>query len=162
MVTPENVLMPPLPVRRPKIARLTVVTTVMILLLGTAGLVYRATSDNAAPSLNSPIQRAADGAVIIPSIAVNGVLEITIPPGTAESMAAGGRGYELPTRIDLHKGDKIIVHNNDTYPHIMMFAFVLPGQSAERTFTTVGSETYSAGCTIDPTPNGFTSLFVSE
>lgn len=162
MVTPDQVLTQPIPIRRPNLGRIGAVLAVMIVLASAAGLVYRWTGDDAAPVATSTIQRAADGAVIIPSVPVNGVLEITIPPGTAESMAAGGRGYQLPARIDLHKGDKIIVHNNDTYPHIMMFAFVLPGQSAERTFTTVGSETYSAGCTIDPTPNGFTSLFVSE
>jgi hypothetical protein len=108
------------------------------------------------------VPRAADGAMLVPGTAEHGVLTITIPPGTAEAMAAGGRGYVLPPVIQLKRGDRIVIRNNDLFPHIMLFAFVMPGETTERTFNEVATETYSAGCTIDPTPNGFTSLFVRE
>lgn len=161
MDTQDPMLIQSVPARRRRVFRLTVVLLVVAVVSG-AGIAYRQAGDESPTHVPAAIARAADGAVIIPNTPVNGVLEITIPPGTAESMAAGGRGYELPPVINLHTGDKIIIHNNDGFPHLMMFAFVLPGESTERTFTKVGSETYSAGCTIDPTPNGFTSLFVSE
>lgn len=116
-----------------------------------------------ASTASSPgVEWNAAGEVIIPGIPTNGVLTITIPAGTAEAMALGGRGYVLPPVIQLRKGDKIVIHNNDMFPHIMMFAFVMPGETTERTFDKAVTETYSAGCTIDPTPNGFSSLFVSE
>ncbi len=138
------------------------VAMIALLMIGgalTAALPLAYDKPEIAPT--TTVARASDGAVLVPGIPENGVLSITIPPGTAESMAAGGRGYVLPAVIQLHRGDRIVIRNDDIFPHIMLFAFVMPGETAERSFDHVMTETYSAGCTIDPTPNGFTSLFVS-
>ena len=101
------------------------------------------------------------GDVIVPNVATNGVLAITIPAGTGETMAAGRHGYVLPAVIKLQVGDRIVIRNRDVFPHFMLFAIVMPGETVERSMTEPMSETYSAGCTADPTQNGFTSLFVS-
>lgn len=113
-------------------------------------------------SSTAAIVRDSQGSVLIPGSPKNGVLSIIIPPGTAEQMSAGGRGYVLPSVIQLRRGDKIVIRNDDIFPHLMLYAFVMPGETAERVFDAVSTETYSAGCTIDPTPRGFTTLFVSE
>lgn len=136
----------------------------MIALIGAAFAVVKPVDEKAA-SAERPgpaFERNADGDVLIPNAATDGVLTVTIPPGTGEAMALGRNGYVMPSVIRLKVGDKVVIHNEDAFPHVMMFAFVMPGETVERTFDTVGSETYSAGCTIDPSPNGFTSLFVSE
>ena len=141
-----------------------------LLLVALAGMGVTAIAGTAAP-LPAPAvpgetaqapRFAADGSLIVPAAPVDGVLGITIPAGTTELMAQGGHGYILPSVIDLTKGDKIVIRNEDSFPHLMLWAFLLPGQSDERTFSDLGSEVYSAGCTVDPTPNGFVSLVVHD
>lgn len=102
-----------------------------------------------------------DETYMVPSKATKGVLLIAIPPGTGAAMRAGLDGYILPSVIQLYVGEKIVIRNDDSLPHMMLFTFVMPGERQERLFDRVCTETYSAGCTMDPTPSGFTSLFVS-
>ncbi len=136
------------------------IATIVVLLV-TGGLI--ANSDtfrfaDSAPAASNVIE----GAYVVPSSATEGILAISIPPGTADRMRAGDTGYILPNVIQLHVGEKIVITNNDYLPHMMLFDFIEPGETIERTFDQITLETYSAGCTMDPTPSGFTSLFVSE
>jgi hypothetical protein len=99
--------------------------------------------------------------IVAPGFATDGVLGITLPPGTAEVMATGGNGYLLPSVIKLAVGDRIVIRNDDVSTHIVLFAFVRPGETVERTLTEPGSETYSAGCAGMQTANRFTTIFVA-
>lgn len=135
----------------------------LLFALGTAVILAGSLGSATAPAASTGVTASAwQGAYAIPSRAVDGELLIVIPPGTAEVMAAGGDGYLMPAVIDLKVGDTIAIRNEDTSPHIMMFAFIMPGETIERTFDKPLTETYSAGCTISPSPVGFTSLFVSD
>ena len=55
-------------------------------------------------------------------------------------------GYEMPAVIQLTTGDTIILRNDDTVPHMILYAFLMPGETHERTLTMPGSEVYSSGC----------------
>jgi hypothetical protein len=105
----------------------------------------------------------AEGIATMPSAPVDGVLEMVIPPGAAADQQAGGRGYVMPSRIDLEVGDTIVIRNDDDAPHMILYTFLMPGESHERTFTEPGSEVYSSGCGLHAAAIlNFTSIFVSE
>ena len=88
---------------------------------------------------------------------------MVIPPGAAADQRAGGRGYEMPAVIQLTTGDTIVLRNDDTVPHMILYAFLMPGETHERTFTTPGSEVYSSGCGVHAASFlNFTSIFVSD
>jgi len=145
----------------PELTRFTASLVVLVGLLVFGGVFANSNSrtlGGSSPSTSDIVE----GAYIVPSTSTNGILEIKIPPGTADRMRAGETGYVLPNVIQLHVGDQILITNNDYLPHMMLFTFIEPGESIERTFDRVTLETYSAGCTMDPSPSGFTSLFVSE
>jgi hypothetical protein len=94
---------------------------------------------------------------------VDGVLAIVIPAGTDAAMRTrGDAAYGMPPVIRVKTGDTITIRNDDTAPHMILWAFLMPGQSAARTFTAPGSEVYSAGCAVMAThmPD-FTSLFIA-
>jgi hypothetical protein len=55
-------------------------------------------------------------------------IEITIPSGTADSIAAGGSGPELPNMVFV-VGDTLIVHNLDNTSHELGPIWVPPGTS---------------------------------
>ena len=42
----------------------------------------------------------------------------------------------MPDVIQLTAGDTIILRNDDTAPHMILYAFLMPGETHERTFTT--------------------------
>jgi hypothetical protein len=103
------------------------------------------------------------GIAKMPSDPVDGVLTMTIPRGAAADQSAGGRGYEMPAVISLNVGDKIVLHNDDDAPHMILYAFLMPGQTEERIFTAPGSEVYSSGCGLHAAAIlNFTTIFVSD
>ena len=88
---------------------------------------------------------------------------LVIPPGAAADQQAGGRGYVMPDVIRLTVGDTIVLRNDDDAPHMILYAFLMPGETDERTFTEPGSEVYSSGCGVHAASIlNFTTIFVSE
>lgn len=106
---------------------------------------------------------ASGGIAKLPSEPVDGVLTMAIPRGAAADQATGGRGYEMPAVISLQVGDKIVLRNDDDAPHMILYAFLMPGQTEERVFTAPGSEVYSSGCGLHAAAIlNFTTIFVSD
>jgi hypothetical protein len=100
---------------------------------------------------------------VMPSTPADGILSMIIPPGAAADQQAGGRGYEMPSVISLTIGDTIVIRNDDDAPHMILYTFLMPGETDERTFTETGSEVYSSGCGLHGASIlNFTSIFVSE
>jgi hypothetical protein len=140
------------------------VAAALAVALGTVGFVVLLSDGGSGPSVGAPIQyvRPGDAPITFASAATDGVLTVAVPRGTSEVRQGGELGYVLPARIDLKVGDTVVIVNNDISPHLVMWAFVMPGQTVERVFEKPGSETYSAGCTVDPTPAGFSTIFIAE
>jgi hypothetical protein len=102
-------------------------------------------------------------APVLSGVPTDGVLTLVIPPGAAADQRLGGRGYTMPNVIQLTAGDTIVLRNDDDAPHMILYAFLLPGQTHERTLTTPGSEVYSSGCGMHGASFlNFTTIFVSE
>ncbi len=103
------------------------------------------------------------GLATMPNTPVDGVLTMAIPLGASADQAAGGRGYAMPSVINLNVGDTIVIHNDDDAPHMILYTFLLPGQSDTRTFMSPGSEVYSSGCGVHAAAIlNFTTIFVHE
>lgn len=103
------------------------------------------------------------GVAVMPSAPVAGVLTLAIPPGAAADQRLGGRGYVMPSVISLDVGDTIVIRNDDDAPHMILYTFLMPGETDTRTFTEVGSEVYSSGCGLHAASFlNFTTIFVSE
>lgn len=99
----------------------------------------------------------------MPSAPVDGVLSMVIPRGAAADQQAGGRGYAMPSVISLKVGDRIVIRNDDDAPHMILYAFLMPGETDERVFTAPGSEVYSSGCGLHAASIlNFTTIFVRE
>jgi hypothetical protein len=102
-------------------------------------------------------------APVLPGTPTDGVLTLVIPPGAAADQRLGGRGYTMPDVIQLTAGDTIVLRNDDSVPHMILYAFLMPGQTHERTLLTPGSEVYSSGCGVHAVSFlNFTTIFVSE
>lgn len=115
------------------------------------------------PPTNAAVNPASPGVATMPSQPIDGVLRLTIPQGAAADQQQGGRGYVMPSVINLEVGDTIVIHNDDDAPHMILYAFLLPGESDTRTFTQEGSEVYSSGCGLHAASFlNFTTIFVSE
>ena len=100
---------------------------------------------------------------VMPEAPTNGVLTMVIPPGAAADQRNGGRGYQMPNVIQMTVGNTIVLRNEDTAPHMILYAFLMPGETHERTLTAPGSEVYSAGCGVHTAALAtFTTLFVSK
>jgi hypothetical protein len=100
---------------------------------------------------------------LMPAAPTDGVLTLAIPPGAAADQQVGGRGYQMPDIIQLTAGDTIVLRNDDTAPHMILYALLMPGETHERTFITPGSEVYSSGCGVHAASFlNFTTIFVSE
>jgi hypothetical protein len=101
------------------------------------------------------------GLATMPDTPVDGVLTMHIPLGASADQQAGGRGYAMPSVINLNVGDTIVIHNDDDAPHMILYTFLLPGQSDTRTFMSPGSEVYSSGCGLHAAAIlNFTTIFV--
>jgi hypothetical protein len=105
----------------------------------------------------------AEGPAVMPATPIDGVVTMVIPPGAGADQRAGGPGYQMPSVIQLTVGDTIVLRNDDVAPHMILHAFLSPGETQERTFTAPGSEVYSSGCGVHAAafPN-FTTIFVSN
>lgn len=104
-----------------------------------------------------------DRLVVAPAAPTDGVLTIVIPRGTDAAMkASGNAAYHLPSVIRLRVGDTVVIRNEDTAPHMLLYTFLLPGETDRRTFTTVGSEAYTSGCAANAADfSDFTTIFIS-
>ena len=103
--------------------------------------------------------------VLVADHATDGVLTIVIPAGAADEMDAGNQSaIQLPPVMRLRVGDKIVIRNEDTRPHLVMYAYVLPGATNERTFDKPELQAYSAGCSVsaDSTATTFMTLMVEK
>lgn len=101
------------------------------------------------------------GLATMPDTPLDGVLTMNVPLGASADQQAGGRGYAMPSVINLDVGDTIVIHNDDDAPHMILYTFLLPGQSDTRTFTSPGSEVYSSGCGLHAAAIlNFTTIFV--
>lgn len=160
----------PAPMRRaaPRLTPRWVIAGVLGLLLLAGLILVVASGRNPAapePSTLPAVGSAAPatGIATMPSSPVDGVLTMVIPRGAAADQQAGGRGYEMPSVISLEAGDTIVIRNDDDAPHMIMYTFLMPGETDERTFTEPGSEVYSAGCGLHAASFlNFTTIFVSE
>lgn len=56
-------------------------------------------------------------------------VEVAIPPGTAEAVAAGRAVEALPSRLELRRGDTLVVRNGDGATHRIGTSSVLPGHT---------------------------------
>jgi hypothetical protein len=102
-------------------------------------------------------------APVLPGTPADGVLTLVIPPGAAADQRRGGRGYTMPDVIQLTAGDTIVLRNDDSVPHMILYALLMPGQTHERTLLTPGSEVYSSGCGVHGASIlNFTTIFVGE
>ena len=45
--------------------------------------------------------------------------EYTVPEGTGAKIAAGEQLFVFPERLDLHVGDTVVIHNDDTRPAVV-------------------------------------------
>jgi hypothetical protein len=135
---------------------LAIVVSVDVRLRGTAD------SDASSRSMfTAPV--APTGVPVMPAAPTDGMLTLIIPPGAAADQQVGGRGYQLPDVIQLTAGDTIALRNDDTAPHMILYAFLMPGETHERTFATPGSEVYSSGCGVHAASFlNFTTIFVGE
>ena len=133
---------PPAPQRRDRWSRRRLLGSV-------AGLVAAAALAGSVVNLASPATEAIlpaedvavpQGLATMPNTPVDGVLTMTIPLGASADQAAGGRGYAMPSVINLNVGDRIVINNDDDAPHMILYTFLLPGQSDTRTFMSPGSE----------------------
>jgi hypothetical protein len=52
----------------------------------------------------------------------------------------------MPPVIRLRVGDQIAIRNDDTVPHIVLYAVVPPGTTHRRTFVEAETEVFTAGC----------------
>lgn len=136
------------------------------------GLVAAATVAGGVVNLASPVTETTlparevavpQGLATMPDTPVDGVLTMRIPLGASADQQAGGRGYAMPSVINLNVGDTIVIHNDDDAPHMILYTLLLPGQTDTRTFTTPGSEVYSSGCGLHAAAIlNFTTIFVLE
>ena len=61
------------------------------------------------------------------------------------------------------QGSSYVIRNDDDAPHMILYTFLMPGETDERTFTAPGSEVYSSGCGLHAASIlNFTTIFVSE
>ena len=101
--------------------------------------------------------------VVVPAGPTDGLLEIVIPRGADAAMkASGDQAYHMPAVIQVRVGDTMVIRNDDVVPHMILYAFLMPGQTDTRLFTTPGSETYSSGCAANAAEfHDFTTIFVA-
>jgi hypothetical protein len=105
----------------------------------------------------------AGGVPVLPGEPVGGVLTLAVPRGAAANQATGGPGYRMPSVISLTVGDTIVLRNDDVAPHMILYAFLKPGETQERTFAASGSEVYSSGCGLHAAAFlNFTTIFIAN
>ena len=76
-------------------------------------------------------------------------VEITIPPGTAESVAQGDAPPTIPDEMTFVLGDTLVVNNQDNTDHELGPLWIPPGNSASLQLDQV--EEYVLSCSFQPT-----------
>jgi hypothetical protein len=132
--------------------------------LATIGVGLRVATASQTPSRSiHAVAAVSTSASVLPGKPTDGVLTLVIPPGAAADQRRGGRGYTMPDVIQLTAGDTIVLRNDDSVPHMILYALLMPGQTHERTLLTPGSEVYSSGCGVHGASIlNFTTIFVGE
>jgi plastocyanin len=74
--------------------------------------------------------------------------EYTVPEGTGAAIAAGQQLFVFPARLDLHVGDTIVIHNEDTRPAVVGPYTVDRNATLSQTFYRTGWVT--GFCSIHP------------
>jgi hypothetical protein len=150
-------------------ARWRPIAALALVLLGgliLAGAMVREAMDRQAlpnTTVVAPAPTLTEGVAVMPAVPSEGVLTLVIPPGAAANQQAGGPGYLMPSVISLRVGDTIVLRNDDEAPHMILHAFLMPGETQERTFTAPGSEVYSSGCGLHAASFlNFTTIFVND
>jgi hypothetical protein len=137
------------------------IALVVLAALLMASAVWFGAKEAASPPALGAVAPAMDPTVM-PAAATDGVLSLVIPAGAAAEQMAGGPGYQMPAVLHLEAGDTIVIRNDDVAPHMILYVFLKPGETVERTFTEPGSEVYSSGCGINAaTMHNFTTIFVN-
>jgi hypothetical protein len=77
-------------------------------------------------------------------------IEITIPLGTAQHIAAGEVVDVLPSKLSLRIGDRLVLHNQDEAVHRIGPAFVPPGQSVSVSVTRSFFDAATLVCSFHP------------
>ena len=101
--------------------------------------------------------------VVAPSAPTDGRLEIVVPQGLDAAMkASGDPAYHMPSVIRVRVGDTVVIRNEDTVPHMILYTFLLPGETDTRLITRAGSEAYSSGCAANAADfHDFTTIFIA-
>lgn len=140
-----------------------------VVVLGAAALFTARDLDRGERDIQTPSAIAATNGVwqdvLVADHATDGVLTIVIPAGAADEMDAGNQAaIQLPPVMRLKVGDKIVIRNEDTRPHLVMYAYVLPGATNERVFDMPDLQAYSAGCSVsaDSPATSFMTLIVEK
>ncbi len=146
--------------QRPGAMALAALGLALLLALGAVWMALEArqpaTAQLAAPA-------AVAGPIVIPNHTTAGQIAFTIPLGAAQDQTDGGTPYIMPPTIRMTVGDKVIVTNDDVFPHIILSSLVMPGTTATMVFDEPGINAFSSGCTANGgTINAFTSVIVSE
>jgi hypothetical protein len=76
------------------------------------------------------------------------VIELSIPPGTAEKVQEGESEPSLPTSMTFVVGDTLTVRNRDSVIHQLGPLLVPPGSSASLHLDT--AQGYAAACSFQP------------
>ena len=125
------------------------------------GVVASTTRMSPAPTLQA--LPAVTEAMVVPTVPTNGVISFTIPLGATEVQQQGGQAYIMPAAMRLKVGDRVVVRNDDIYPHLIFYSLVLPGATETMSFDEPGIHPYSSGCAAHGGMlNAFTSVIVSE
>jgi plastocyanin len=74
--------------------------------------------------------------------------DFTIPPGTADRIAAGEDVEIVPAELVVRVGDAIRITNNDTEDHIVGVFFVASGETLTQRFTSEG--VLAGECSVHP------------
>lgn len=78
-------------------------------------------------------------------------IELVIPAGTAQRVAAGEPVPSIPKDLDFVVGDVLVVRNQDNVPHQLGPTFVPPGASATLAMNEANDYAYS--CSFQPSRN---------
>jgi plastocyanin len=102
--------------------------------------------------------------VVAPAAPTNGVLAVIIPRGADAAMkASGDSAYHMPAVMRVRVGDTMTIRNDDDVPHMILYTFLMPGETDTRVFTKAGSETYSSGCAANAADfHDFTTIFITS
>src|SRR5574341_243018 len=76
------------------------------------------------------------------------VVELDIPPGTADRVARGQADPSLPTNMAFVLGDTLLVKNRDLVPHRLGPLFIPAGASASMLLNT--AQDYAYSCSFQP------------